>query len=659
MSSTAQKKRYEGFETRIRLMALALVLALGLLTARLWQFQIVQGAKYAAVAEDQRLMNERLQSPRGVIYGRDESIVLADNRAANDLVFTPGLCQDYDPVQIIDALDRLIAIDTDRVRDEVAEAERKNTTYGQIVVKRDITRTELKSVEEMSFALPGVYTVARPQRRYFYNETAGQILGWMNEIDRNEWLALRPRYHMGDMIGRSGLEMMYEDVLKGDDGTMIVSRYNGSVPQLVTDARGIPTVKMDSKGRKLEIEKRVEPVAGGSIFTTLDIGLQQEAERLLKGYVGAIVVLNAETGEVLAMASSPGYDPSVFVTNSPSRRRLVNAALDKDTKPTVSRAYQFQYPPGSVFKVLLAIAALEEGVINENTTYGCSGLFHLPGVSRPWRCWRLRYGGHGGVNVVDALAYSCDVFFYNVGRDLGPEKIKEWSSKLGLGVQTGVDLPREVVGLIPDPEWKKQQQLAAGKTEVWDLKWYPGETINMSIGQGAVTTTPLQNAVLMAAVLNGGRRVTPYLNMGIGPHVSEPLVSEKTLNIVIAGMRKCVERDRPAPTGTGKEAKIEGLDVLGKTGTAQVAGLHHVKHYDNEEDIPYELRDHALFVSGVTDRSPQLAVSIIIEHGLHGSSAAAPVAKDIFEYFYKERGPGPLYKETPQPVAVAKREVEE
>lgn len=657
MSSTTQKKRYDGFDSRMRLLAFGLLVALGILTARLWHFQVVQGAKYADVAEQQRLMNERLQSPRGVIYGRDESIVLADNRAANDLVLTPALCRDAG--QVVDQLDELIAIDAEKLRQDIATAERHNTPYEQIIVKRDITRTELKQVEEMSFALQGVYTVARPQRRYYYNETAGQIIGWMNEIDRDEWLALRPRYHMGDMIGRSGLEMMYEEVLKGDDGAMIVSRYNGSVPQLKTDARGIPYVEMDSKGRSLEVEKRIEPVAGGSIYTTLDVGLQQMSEQLLKGVVGAIVILDADTGEILTMASSPGYDPSVFVTNSPNRIRLVQAALDKETKPTVSRAYQFQYPPGSVFKVLLAIAALEEGVITENTTYGCSGLFHLPGVNRPWRCWRLKYGGHGGVNVVDALAYSCDVFFYNVGRDLGPEKIKEWSSRLGLGVKTGIDLPQEVTGLIPDPEWKRQQQLAAGKTESWDLKWYPGETVNMSIGQGAVATTPLQNAVLMAAVLNGGRCVTPHLNLELGPRVTEPFISEKTLQIVQAGMRKCVERDRPAPTGTGKEAKIEGLDVLGKTGTAQVAGLQHVKHYDNEDDIPYELRDHALFVAGVTDRLPRLAVSIIIEHGLHGSSAAAPVAKELFEYFYQDRGPGPLYTNSPKPVSIAKREASE
>ncbi|MCC6696688.1 MAG: penicillin-binding protein 2 [Candidatus Hydrogenedentes bacterium] len=655
MTGSTQKKRYEGFEGRITWLAFALLLALAGLCLRLWQLQVIDGAQYADQAENNRLMNEPLKSPRGVIFGRDERVVLADNRAANDLVLVPALCND--PASVIETLNQIIQIDKDALLAAIANAEQRKAPWEQIPVKRDISRTELTLVEERSFALPGVYTVARPQRRYYYNQTAGQLLGWMNEIDLDEWKRLKPRYSMGDVTGRSGLEMQYEDVLKGVDGAMIVSRYNGSVPQLKTDERGNAYVEMDSKGRELEVEERIDPVPGGSIFTTLDIGLQRECERLLEGLTGAVVVLNAETGEVLSMASSPGYDPSIFVTNSPNRGQLVTATLGDKTKPMLCRAHEFHYPPGSVFKVLLAIAGLEEGVINEHTTFGCSGKFYLPGVSRPWRCWRLKYGGHGGVAVVDALAYSCDVYFYNVGLKLGAERIKAWSSKLGLGVQTGIDLPGEVTGLIPDPERKKMLALKAGKTEPWYQKWYPGETVNMSIGQGEVVTTPLQNAVLMASVLNGGRRVRPYLNMELGPQVSEPLFSEETLRIVTEGMRKCVARDKPAPTGTGKEAKIEGLDILGKTGTAQVAGLQHVKHYANEEDIPYELRDHALFISGVTDRSPRIAVSVIVEHGLHGSSTAAPIARQIYEYFYLNRPDEPGSASVAQPLTIARREV--
>ncbi|MCC6487247.1 MAG: penicillin-binding protein 2 [Candidatus Hydrogenedentes bacterium] len=657
MTGTAQKKRYEGFEGRVTWLAFALLLALAGLCVRLWELQVIEGAQYADQAENNRLMNEPLKSPRGIIYGRDERVVLADNRAANDLVLVPALCSD--PQSVIETLSQIIEVNKDALLADIASAEKRKAPWEQIRVKQDISRTELTLVEERSFALPGVYTVARPQRRYYYNQTAGQLLGFINKILPDEWERLRPRYKIDDVTGRAGLEQQYQEVLKGTDGAMIVSRYNGSVPQLKTDERGNPYVETDSKGRALEVEERIEPVPGGSIFTTLDIGLQRECERLLSGMAGAAVVLNAETGEVLAMASSPGYDPSIYVTNSPDRDTLIRTTEGDPSKPSSSRAHEFHYPPGSVFKVLLAIAGLEEGVINEHTTFGCSGKFYLPGVSRPWRCWRLRYGGHGGVGVVDALAYSCDVYFYNVGLKLGPERIKAWSSKLGLGVTTGIDLPREVPGLIPDPERKKRLAIEAKKTEPWYQKWYPGETVNMSIGQGEVVTTPLQNAVLMASVLNGGRRVRPYLNMELGPQVTEPLFSEETLRIVMEGMRKCVARDKPAPTGTGKEAKIEGLDILGKTGTAQVAGLQHVKHYSNEEDIPYELRDHALFVSGVTDRSPRIAVSVIVEHGLHGSSTAAPIARQIYEYFYLKRPDEPGSASVAQPLTIARREAGE
>ncbi|MCC6696669.1 MAG: hypothetical protein IT365_13650 [Candidatus Hydrogenedentes bacterium] len=345
---------------------------------------------------------------------------------------------------------------------------------------------------------------------------------------------------------------------------------------------------------------------------TIDSSLQQACNELLRELEGSIVVLNADSGAVLAMAGSA-------------------AAESNDI---LHPAYQEAYPPGSLFKVLLAIAALEEGIITEETTFGCSGKFYLPGVARPWRCWRLMYGGHGGVNVVDALAYNCDVFFYNVALKLGPEKIKEWSSRLGLGVPTGIDLPGEAVGLIPDPTWKKEAASAAGKTETWEKNWYPGETVNLGIGQGAVSTTMLQNTALMMSILNGGRRAQPFTQGDVLPTLSEPLVSEETLRIVQAGLRKCVERDKPPPTGTGKEARIEGFDILGKTGTAQVVQTLKAKHYSNEEDMPYEQRDHALFIAGVMDRSPRIAVGVFIKHGLHGSSTAAPIARAVIAEFY-------------------------
>lgn len=660
MQPHSDEKKFAGFGMRVNALAIGIVALCAVLCLRLWQLQIVHGDDFARQAENNRLDYEIIKAPRGIIYGRDETVVLADNRAACDLVIVPALCEQADLVT--ERLEELVSIDGAALLQKVRDAEKRGQPFLQITVKPDITRTERMRIEEFAFAMPGVFTIVRPERRYHYNETASQILGWFNEISKEEYEKLRPRYKYGDIIGRAGIEMAYESWLKGEDGAMIVSRYNGSVPQLRTDARGNPYVEVDSRGRPLAVETRHDATPGRPVFTTLDIELQRECERILRDELyaedivdqpaqGAIVVLNADTGEVLAMASVPTYDPNIFATKSPDQARRILDVLRSPEKPMLSRAFQTHYPPGSVFKVALAIAGLEEGVIGEHSSYSCGGQFRLPGVNRPWRCWKR--GGHGSVNVVDALAYSCDVFFYNVGRQLGPEKITLWCNKLGLGVKTGIDLPGEVPGLIMNPALKRELAIRQGKKEPWELRWYDGETINMSIGQGMVDATPLQNAVMMAAVLNGGRRVRPYVNREHGPEVSEPLISDRTLRIVHDGMLKCVEKTNP-PSGTGKEARVKGLEILGKTGTAQVAGMHQLQGR-TERQIPYKLRDHALFVSGVMNMEPRIAVSVMVEHGLHGSSAAAPVARKVYEYFYLHKAPQDG-RSTPPPLTVARHE---
>ncbi|MDZ4858851.1 MAG: penicillin-binding protein 2 [Candidatus Hydrogenedentes bacterium] len=640
MKPTANGKRFEGFERRMGWLLVAVVAFSALLCARLWQLQIVDGQVYTKQAEDNRLDYEVIKSPRGIIYGRDETIVLADNRAALDLVLTPALLRDAEGVCA--QLGNLVDVDSAALIASVERAIKRKTPFEQILVKQDITKTERMRVEEYSFALQGVYTVARPLRRYYHNHAAGQILGWINEIDREMLDRNKPRYKLGDIIGRDGIEQRYESDLKGTDGAMIVTRYNGSVPQLRTDVHGMPYIEVDSKGRSLALERRQDAVPGKPIFTSLDIELQIECERILRDELlaedivdiqaeGAIVVMDVDTGELLALASVPTYDPNIFTTQSPDQQTIIDSVMKDPRKPMLHRAFQTHYPPGSVFKVLLAVAALEEGAIDEHTTFSCGGSFRYS--NHTWRCWRP--GGHGGVSIVDALAFSCDVFFYNAGLRLGPEKLNKWAHLLGQGETTGIDLPREVPGGIPSPDKKAAAAKRRKSTNRDDFKWYPGDTINMSIGQGMVDATILQNAVMMASVLNGGKRVRPFVNMALGPDVSEQLIGDNTLRIVSAGLLKCVEKKQP-PSGTGREARIEGLTILGKTGTAQVAHMSQLKGR-RERNVPYELRDHALFVAGVTNMKPRIAVSIIVEHGLHGSTTAAPVAKKVFDYFYLKR----------------------
>ena len=632
MPTTGQKKRPDGVTTRVRIVMIALVVAMAVLVVRLWDLQVVHWFDYAQLAECNRLHPERLKAPRGTIYGADESIVLADNRSACDLVIVPAECRPMEIDAVIDKLDELVGVDEAALRAKIEESESR--PYRQVVAKQDVSRNDLMRVEEFAYALPGVFPVARPQRRYVYGDTAGQILGYLGEVSEDEL----DQHKMGDLIGRGGLEQEYDSAMQGTDGRLVVSVYRTDRrPQLRTDILGRAYVGVDSYGRELEQEFRVDPEAGGSIFTTLDIGLQARCEEILEDAraIGAIAVLNADTGAVLTLASTPSYDPSVFVTHGRTRERA--EALEGALKPMRSRAYQEAYAPGSVFKVMTAVAALEAGVIDENASFYCPGHFRLDGVQHVWHCWKR--SGHGNISVVDALAFSCDVFFYNVGLALGVDRINEWAAEFGLGGPTGIDLPREVSGLVPSRDWWEQVQRPRHPDQPWEWRWYPGKTINLAIGQGEATTTPLQNAMMMAAIVNGGQRPRPFINVSMGQELSEDFISERTIELVHRGMRRCVDKDPPAPTGTGNLAKIPGMTILGKTGSAQVVSLQKHEKYEEEEDIPYHLRDHAWFVAGVLDREPRIALCVLVEHGHHGSSTAAPLAKLAIEHFYASRQP--------------------
>lgn len=631
---------YPGFSARLKFIAVVLTLCMIILIMRLWTLQIVRWDEYRTLSYGNRVRPQRLESPRGMIYGRsglDEKVILADNRAARDLMFVLAECNidGITPELVCHRLEQLLHIDEEELLGKIKSADKANQPHRQILIKQDIPTGVSARIEEYSYALPGVFTIVRPVRRYVYGKTGGQILGYLGEINKRELNARSDRYNMGDLIGRSGVERKFEETLHGMDGEMMVTQYARGVPQLRTDPYGNIHVEniVDSYGHNLMLEDdKQDPVPGEDVQITLDIGLQAKAEELLKGEEGAIVVLNAETGEVLTLASSPGYDPSVFVSPQGGRER--QEILTGKPNRMINRAFQEVYPPGSTYKVLLAAAALEEGIIDRNTTHTCWGKFKLPNYSKTWGCWK--HSGHGKVNVIDSLAFSCDVFFYNVGRELGVDKIKEWSTKFGLGVKTGLDLPGEQPGLVPSPEWKRgvYKNLVPDDPSEW--RWYPGETINLSIGQGSCSSTPLQIAVLMSSILNGGHRIVPQLNVN-GSIERTKIITDKTVEIIREGMLKCVEKGKPAPTGTGNRARIEGMQILGKTGSAQIVNLDVQDKYGDEENIPKELRDHAWFMAGVLDRDPKIAVCILMEHGHHGSSAASPLGKEIIEYFYDSR----------------------
>ncbi len=630
---------YEGLDGRLKIVAIALAFAFLILGARLWELQVHRGTEFSGKSDRNRLRIQRLEAPRGTIYGQDgsaEDVVLADNRSSRDLMFVPADC-DIDPEIVCRRLEELLGLEARGIMDEIERAIAARQPHKQIPIQQDVPSSISARVDEYAYALPGVFTVVRPMRRYVYGQTAGQLLGYLGEINKSELESADFQYQLGDLIGRSGLERLYEDILRGTEGKMLVTRYAAGVPQIRTDAYGRPHVEnlVDSYGHNLRVEDAIlGPTTGEPLYITLDIELQAKAEELLDGEEGAIALLNADTGAVLALASSPGYDPSIFVTRSGNRKRV--KALTEKPNRMLHRAYQEVYAPGSVFKILLAAAALEEGTIDSSTTHYCPGKFRITPTDRVWHCWKR--SGHGKVGIVDALAYSCDVFFYNVGLSLGVDKIHHWALRAGLGQKTGLDLPGEVSGLVPSRRWKEDLLRPSHRNEPWEYSWYPGDTVNLAIGQGAVATTPLQNAILMAAIVNGGRRIQPHVNRSANMTILEPFVSEHTLKIVRRGMRKCVEKGPPAPTGTGRQAHIEGFDIIGKTGSAQNVSLARHEEYETEEDIPKELRDHAWFTAGVLDREPRIALCVLVEHGHHGSSAAAPLARALIEFFYATRG---------------------
>ncbi len=615
---------------RIFIVGLFIIIGISLLISRLWIIQVKEGEIYREKAENNKIWPQMLKPERGKILTKN-GIILADNRPSTDVIFVPGDCPIEKIEEVTQLLNSILNISPDWLLQQVEKF--REEPFTQIIIKKDIPRSDLIKLEENSFRLPGIYTITQPIRRYPYGSTAGQIVGFINEITREE-LTNKNDYYIGDLIGRAGVEKYYEDSLRGLPGFIMITKYAAGLPQLRTDRYGnLVLAKRDTRGHLIIDENfsKEEPKPGNDIILTIDIELQRFCENLLSGECGAIVVLDANTGAVLTMASNPRYDPNVFVTKGKDIERL--ELLNSKPNKMINRAISEQYPPGSVFKIFLAATALEKGVITPNTTFFCPGSFKIDGKGREWKCWQKH--GHGSVNVIEAIAYSCDVFFYNVGLKLGVDTISEYAKKVGLGTYTGIDLPFEVPGLIPSREWKAK--MYANKP-IWEQRWYPGDTVNLSIGQGSCVTTPLQNAVLMATIINGGYKVHPHINANYTiPTNFERIYSENTIKTVIQGMRLCVEPVGNKPAGTGKLAKVDGITVVGKTGTAQVVSLEVQKRYKSEEEIPKEFRDHAWFVAGVIDKEPQIAICILVEHGAHGASSAAPLAKEIISFFYTEK----------------------
>lgn len=581
---------------------LCIVFIFGVLFLRLVYLQMIHGEEYRRLSMTNCVRLKSIKSSRGLIYDRNHNL-LVDNRPAFDLTI---VLEDADPLK--QTLERLAELTGDSDEDLMATIKKAGRAafYKPLVLKRDITRDLLAVIEAHQFDLPGIHIDIEPTRNYIHKKTAAHLIGYLGQINKEELASGKfPNVRSGDSIGRYGVEKSFEADLQGK--------------------RGGHQVEVDVNGRVIKILKTVEPVSGKDLVLTLDLPLQQKAESLLGENDGAVVALDPSNGDVLVMASSPSFDQNDFIGGISSKKWQV--LRDDPGRPMNNKAIQAEYPPASTYKTITALAGLEEKVIDHNSTFFCPGFYKFG--NRRYHCWN-RYG-HGNLNVVDAIAQSCDVFFYQTGEKVGVDALARYAHGSGLGRLTGIRLAHERPGLIPTSAWKKKR---------FKEPWQAGETLSISIGQGFNLVTPLQMAVFISAVGNNGTLYRPRIVRSvqdakgqvirqIEPDITGGLpASKKNLAIVRQGLLDVVHGNR----GTARRIRLPGIQIAGKTGTAQVFSRKAGEKFDNKK-LRRTLQDHAWFVCYAPAQDPKIAIAVIIEHGEHGSSAAAPVAKELIHAY--------------------------
>ncbi|MFZ0133305.1 MAG: penicillin-binding protein 2 [Desulfobacterales bacterium] len=595
------------YKQRIIGIILVVVICMTVLFVRLFFLQVIKGEEYRRLSENNSIRLQRIEPFRGIILDRNGRM-LVDNRPSYDLSIIP---RDAKPVEeTLTRLSRYLDVPVAELRQEI-ESRKGAFSYKPVPLAQDIGRNNLALVEVHRYDLPGIDVNVKPLRHYLNNQSASHLLGYLGEISPHELASGRyADLRSGDLIGKNGIERVLEAYLRGKSGGR--------------------QVEVNATGQVVRVLETVPATPGSNIFLTIDSELQKKTEELLEGVTGAAVAIEPATGQILALVSSPNFDQNVFVSGL-SHEQWLDFVSDP-TKPLTNRAIQGEYPPASTYKILTALAGLEEGVITEKTVFCCPGSYRFRG--RDYRCWKK--GGHGCVDVVQAIAQSCDVFFYQVGLAVGVDRLAWYAKAAGLGNTTGIDLSHESNGLIPTAAWKKRRI---------GVEWQEGETLSIAIGQGFNLVTPLQMAVMTASIANGGTRYQPQLLMKIesadGRTVKTPApvvtgrlpVSEKTLSLVKRGLREVVSGER----GTAKGARLFDMPISGKTGTAQVVGR---KDDETEKPPPPpdHLKDHAWFVAFAPSDDPKIAIAVVVEHGEHGSGAGAPIAREMIKtYLMRDR----------------------
>ncbi|MDY7000989.1 MAG: penicillin-binding protein 2 [Thermodesulfobacteriota bacterium] len=564
-----------------------------LFALRLWYLQIHKGEEFALKAQENQLRREAVYAPRGLIRDRNGELV-----AVNQPAYVLGLVREdcKDPTAILDKVSEWTGADREELRERFHKGKRLVKPFEPLILVPDLSFELLARIEANALFWPGLKIVVRPRRYYPQGELLAHVLGYVAEANEEE-MEKDEDLSLGDDVGKGGLELVFESRLRG--------------------TKGLRQSEVDATGRRLNQKTLRTPAAGENIHLSIDLKLQEHCAGLLEGKAGAIVVMEPHTGQVLAFVSQPSFDNNVFTTGLSTGQW--EALRDDPMHPLQNRVVQSVYPPGSVFKLIVASCGLSEELLDPEETEYCPGFWKLG--RRVFKCWKKH--GHGRVALNEAIVQSCDVYFYHLGDKLKVDRISPFAKACGFGRPTGIDLPHEKPGLIPSKEWKLKR---------FGEPWQGGENLNLAIGQGYVQVSPIQVARFIAALVNGGDLLKPELIKSDSPaRQGELPLSDEDRQMIVDAMVDTVNE------GTARRLRRKDARIGGKTGTAQVVKLMEELDEKETEEIPYKFRDHAWLASfGEKDGKAYVAVCMV-EHGGHGSEAAGPVLKGVYRYLFGKR----------------------
>jgi len=586
------RKQYKSFYSRIKIILATQAVLFLILILRLYYLQVIQAEKYTILSQDNAINIEFILPERGQIFDRKGRLIVENSRFYAASYLRERSKNTEGVMGYIAPLLHLTPEDLERFRREA----RRTPSYIPVEIKDYLTFEEISALELAAVHYPSLSISMRTHRLYHVHEEVGNLLGYVSKPTAQDADQDKSLMIPGAVIGKGGLEKTYDHILRG-------------VP-------GKNEVEVNARGRSVRCLRSTAPIVGSNLFLNIDLDLQRYVNQKLAPYKsGVAIVMDIHTGEVLAFVSTPSYDPNHFVGGIHSK--IWKSLVADPLSPLINKAIQGLYSPASTFKLVVALAALEQG-IDPNETCTCHGKTTIGGHA--FHCYKKE--GHGSLNMVSALAKSCDVYFYELARRLGHEAIAKMAVKLGFGAKTEIDLPSEKVGLIPDPNWKKR---------ILKQPWYVGDTVLMSIGQGGILVTPLQMVVMMATIANGGYKVKPHVgareeNMN---KISLDLRPESR-KVILEGLKQATNQIG----GTSYQARIphEGFEMGGKTATAQVCRIskeERLRGVRTQEQMPWHLRDHAMFLGFAPIHDPKYAIVVIVEHGGWGSQVAAPLARDI------------------------------